>query len=563
VSYNEPEVTLKQLRGIRPADVGTLTFILMLTTALASAQDAMKQPHAAALLPGLGQVHHPVTTSSPEAQQFFDQGLALYYGFNMPEAEHSFRRAADLDPNMAMAFWGIALMNGPSYVRPRSPAGEKIAYETIQKAMSLRASCQEEDRAYIEALARRFSDAPQPDYEKLNTDYRDDMQGLMKQYPDDPDAATLYAESQMIIHSWALWEADGTPQEGTLQAVNALENVLRQDPTHIGAMHYYIHAVEGSPHPEMALAVARSLAALAPNAGHLVHMPSHIYLRIGDYAAAARANVEAARADEDYLRANDASNPYVVSSYVHDLEFLAMASAMEGRYAAAREAADQVSSFANAHLRERPQLQHVMIMPMFILLRFHRWADILKVPEPGPDLKHPSMMWHYGRGVALAATHAVREAEHERGILAGIEAATPVTDIFRPPLHDNTVSILHLAETVLDARIAAAKHDQPNATRLFEKAVDLQDNLAFSESLNWYYPVRESLGRVLIEDGQVERAEDVFRADLRRNPGNGRSLFGLLQALKAQKKNADAQWVDRLLHEAWKDADTQLQIDGL
>src|SRR5690348_3363313 len=507
----------------------------------------------ARLIRGLGNVHHPVTTTSPEAQRFFDQGLMLHYGFNEEEAVRSFRRAAELDPNMAMAYWGIALAAGPSYIsyiRPGAPVQEKIPFESILKAMSLRAKFPEHERAYIEALSQRYTDAPNPDYQQLNLAYRDAMRELSKRYPDDLDAATLYAESLMIAgHPWALWNADGTPAEGTPEILAVLETALRRDPDHIGAIHYYIHAVEASPHPERALAEANRLASLAPSAGHLVHMPSHIYMEIGDYDAAARANLEAAGADENSF----------VHSYVHDLEVLVAASDMEGRYAQAIEAANRLHAFVDSRLHEFPVMEHLLPTPLIVMLRFERWDDILKVQQPDVNMMTSNWMWHYARGMALAAKGRVEEAEHEHGILAAIEASTPEDAVFRRPFTDTTKSMIELAGTVLDAKIATAKQDNPSAIRLFEKAVTLQDHLGWSEPPDWYYPVRESLGALLLKTGHYERAEQIFREDLERNPCNGRSLFGLAEALAAQGKNYEAELVRQQFHTAWKNADTPLE----
>ncbi len=512
------------------------------------------------LIPGLGNVHHPVTTSSPEAQRFFDQGLMLHYGFNEEEAVQSFCRAAELDPSMAMAYWGIALASGPLYIRPGVPVREKIPYENIQKAMPLRAKFPEHERAYIEALSQRYTDAPNPGYQQLNLAYRDAMRELSKRYPDDLDAATLYAESLLIAaHPWTLWNADGTPVEGTPEILAVLESVLRRDPDHIGAIHYYIHAVDASPHPERALAAANRLASLAPGAGHLVHMPSHTYMQSGDYDAAARANVEAARLDEDYIKATGAHTAFAYGSYVHDLELLVAASDMEGRYAQAKEAANRLFAFVDSRLDEYPHLEHLLPTPLIVMLRFERWEDILGVPEPDANLKTANWMWHYARGMALAAKGRVEEAEHEHETLAAIEANTPQDAIFRRPFTDTTKSIIEIAGTVLGARIVAAKQDNSGAIRLFEKAVALQDHLGWSEPPDWYYPVRESLGILLLKTGQYERAEQIFREDLERNPRNGRSLFGLAESLAAQGRNYETELVRQQFQTAWKNADTPLE----
>ena len=315
---------------------------------LASVYSSFAQSRPAVLMPGLGQHHHTISTKNPEAQRFFDQGLTLVFGFNHEEAERSFRRAAELDPHSAMAFWGIALALGPCINNvDLDPPHEKAAYEAEQKALSLAPDATERERAYIQALAKRYSPNANVDLRKLDADYANAMQGLFKSYPDDLDAATLYAESLMDLHPWKQWTLDGRPTEGTEEIIAVLESVLRRDPNHLGANHYYIHATESSPHPQWALASAKRLETLAPGAGHLVHMPAHTYMRVGDYAAAARSNALAADADRAYFReSNTSGSMYDMMYYCHNLHFLAASYSMAGDFAHAKQAADEVAARA-------------------------------------------------------------------------------------------------------------------------------------------------------------------------------------------------------------------------
>jgi len=515
----------------------------------------------ATLMSGLGQHRHPITTTNPEAQRFFDQGFAFVYGFNHDEAVRSFQRAAELDPQAAMPWWGIALALGPNINLDVDPAREKAAYEAVQKAQTLAVKGPENERAYINALAKRYSIDPKADLKKLAVDYKNAMGELVKRYPDDLDAATLYTESAMDLRPWQLWTLDGKPAPGTQEIVAVLESVLARDPSHPGANHYYIHAVEASPHPEHALPSAARLATLVPAAGHLVHMPSHIYIRIGDYTASAKSNAAAVEVDRTYIHDNDVQGVYPLMYYSHNLHFLSVSQAMAGRFADAKQAADQLVELVAPEVKEMPMAEMFLPIPTFVLLRFQRWNDVLQIPAPDPSLPITNLMWHFARGLAYAATGDIPNAESERKAFSSAKKAIPADALFSAT--NKAGPVLPLAEAVLDAKIAMAKGAKKPAIAYWKKAVAAQDALAYDEPPAWYYPVRESLGGALLMDGQYQEAEKVFRADLQRNPRNGRSLFGLLEALKAQKKMADAEWVQKALAAAWQNADSQLRTEDL
>ncbi len=515
------------------------------------------------MINGLGDHHHPVSTSNREAQMFFDQGLRLIYAFNHDEAARSFRRGAELDPQMAMAYWGIAYAVGPNYNLPVDEAREKAAYEAIQKALSLSSKGPESERAYIEALAKRYSNDPQPNYGQLALNFKDAMRDLSTRYPDDLDAATLYAESMMNLHPWGLWKHDGTPTEGTPEIVEVLESVLKRNPNHMGAVHYYIHAVEASPHPERGLAAAQKMATLAPAAGHLVHMPAHIYIRTGDYEAAKRTNVDAAKVDEAYIRATGVQGIYPMMYYSHNLHFLAAAATMEGRFAEAKRAADRLAAHVGPLVKETPILESFMTVPMAVLVRFQKWEDILKAAQPDASMKKVNALWHFARGMAFAATGRLNEAEGEHKMLVAAENSTPAEAIFSMPFGNKARNILKIADDVLAAKIAMARHDSASAIGLLREAVAVQDSLNYGEPPDWLFPVRESLGAALLTSGNAEEAEKVFRADLDRNPRNPRSLFGLREALKARGKTYDAQLVDREFEAAWRNADANVTLGNL
>jgi tetratricopeptide (TPR) repeat protein len=339
-----------------------------------------------------------------------------------------------------------------------------------------------------------------------------------------------------------------------------LESVLARDPTHVGANHYYIHAVEASPHPERGLPSAARLETLVPNAGHLVHMPSHIYMRTGFYAAAARQNEEAARVDEAYIKATNAQGIYPLMYYSHNLDFLAAAEAMAGRYAAARRAAGELESLIEPVVKDMPMAEFALARPILIDLRFRRFDAVLKRPEPAESLVLTRAVWRYARGVSLAAKGDVDGALEERAALDVALAAVPKDAMWiLNPAHD----VLGVAAPALDARIAEAKGDRKGAVAAWRKAVAAEDAIPYDEPPDWYYPVRESLGAALFFDGDKKEAEEVFREDLKRNPRNPRSLFGLWESLKAQKKSSDAEWVRHQFQEAWKGADVGIRMEDL
>ncbi len=535
--------------------------VFVLLVGLCSLAEQSKPP---ALMPGMGQHHHAISTKSPQAQRFFDQGLTLVFAFNHEEAARAFRRAAELDPQSAMPYWGIALALGPCINLDVDPPREKAAYEAVQKAMSLAAGVTESERGYIEALARRYSVDPKIDLKKLDVDYAHAMRELSKRYPDDLDAATLYAESLMDLHPWKLWSLDGRPAEGTEEIVAVLESVLRRDPYHIGANHYYVHAVEASTHPERALASARRLETLAPAAGHLVHMPAHIYMRVGDYPAAARSNALAAEIDRVYLRdSGTMGSMYDILYYAHNLHFLAAAHCMAGRFTDAKRAADElVAHIGPMAIRDMSMAEPYIPTPIFVLLRFHRWDEVLKLPPPDSNLAMTTAFWHFARGSAAAAKGQIGMAESERRTLEAARRETPA-DMEFSAYSNKAQAFLDLAANILDARIATAHGDGERAIEYWKSAVRIQDRLYYGEPPEWFYPVRESLGSALLQNGQADKAEAVFRADLEQYPRNPRSLFGLLKCLEAQKKTSDAEWLRREFETAWKNADGTLALGDL
>ena len=547
----------------------SLLFALLLSGMVAAqthpAQNHLShaQPKPATLMTGLGDLHHAVSTKNPQAQQFFDQGLRLIYAFNHDEAARSFQRATQLDPKLAMAYWGVAEAVGPNYNDPASDERFAEAHNAIQKAVDLSASASPAEQAYIQAMALRFPADPKADRRQAAEAYHDAMREVVKNFPDDLDAATLFAESGMNLHPWGLWHRDGTPEAGTEEIVATLESVIKRDPNHMGAIHYYIHSVEASASPERALAAANRLAAMAPAAGHLVHMPAHVYIRTGDYAAAVKTNHLAAAADRAYIKASGAQGLYPMMYYSHNLHFIAMCAAMNGDYAESSRGAQMLAAHVRPHVKDMPPLEGFLTIPIAVDVRFRKWDEILKMPKPSPEMQVETVFWHFAHGMALAGKGKPDEAQADYEVVAGAEKNTPEDAIFAMPVNNKTKDVLKIARDVLGAKIALAKKDSTTAIALLESAVTVQDSLKYNEPEDWFFPVRESLGAALLMSGDAPGAEKVFRADLEHHPRNPRSLFGLEQALKAQKRDYDAAFVQKRFQGSWKGGAVPLKVEDL
>jgi hypothetical protein len=535
--------------------IKSFALICCLGLGLAISSNARTKNNAPRLMAGLGDVHHPVSTTNPKAQQFFDQGLKLVYGFNHDEARRSFQRASELDPKLGMAWWGVALTLGPNYNLPVDPEREKAAYDAIQHALALQDNASEPERGYINALAARYSNHPHADLHALDVAYKDAMAKLAARYPDDLDAVTLYAESMMNLNPWKLWTPDGKPAEGTEEIVATLESVLKRDPNHLGANHYYIHAVEASPNPERALPSAARLAKLAPAAGHLVHMPAHIYARVGDHAASAHCNELAAAADQRFLAQTGQQGVYPLMYYSHNLHFLAYAACMRGDLAEAKSAAAKLVANAAPGVQAMPDLEGFMPTPIIVLFAFERWDDILKLPAPAASLRITNAVWHSFRGIAFANTGKAQDAKKEQQAFHEIAAKIP-TDRMYDPLN-KAAAVFKVHEHLLAAAIAHCQHDEKNAIDLLQHAIAAQDALNYSEPPAWYPPLRSLLGRLLLANKRPSDAEKVFRADLDRNPRDARALSGLRDALQAQDRQYEADQIDRQFRAAWTFASSE------
>jgi tetratricopeptide (TPR) repeat protein len=514
----------------------------------ASADARPKRSSGPHLIRGLGEAHHAVSTKNKEAQKFFDQGLALLYGFNHDAARRCFEHAAKLDPELAMAWWGVAMSVGPNYNFPADAEREKAGYDAIQRALALQDKASESEGAYINALAFRHSHDAKADLHQLDVAYRDAMSKLVTRYPDDLDGATLYADSAMNLHRWELWLRDGSPNEGTEEIVAVLESVLRRDPNHLGANHFYIHVIEASPHPERGLPSAARLEKLAPAAGHLLHMPSHIYARLGDYTGSARCNEMAVAADKRFFAKAHPPDIYAFMLSSHNLHFLAYAACMNENFAEARNAAARLAANVAPAVKTMPMLQGFLSTPIVVLLAFERWDDIIRLPAPDASLLIPQAAWHFARAMADASLGKTAAAEQEQSAWQSIVAKIPPDTLVDEV--NKIGPVFKIQGSLLSSAIARSRHDDKATIDFLNQAVAAEDALNYSEPPAFYPPVRPLLGRVFLEMKQWPEAEKVFRADLDRNPRNGRALAGLRDCLEAQKRFYEATQIDQQLRQA-------------
>jgi tetratricopeptide (TPR) repeat protein len=503
-------------------------------------------------LQSLGKHVFPVTCRSAKVQAFVNQGMNLAYGFNHAEAGRAFRESARLDPNCAMAYWGQALVLGPNINAAMTPEDEPKAYEAAQKALSLKGRASARERAYIEAVATRYSGKAE-DRGARDKAYAEAMRDLTKRYPDDLDAATLFAEALMDLSPWSYWMPDGQPYPATKEAEAALQRALAKNPNHPGALHYWIHLMEAH-HPDRAVAEADRLLTLVPGAGHMVHMPSHIYQRVGRFADARVSNEKAVLADEDYIVQCRAQGLYPMAYYPHNVHFLWFAATMEGRSRTAIESARKVASkVSDDALKELPLLAGFRVVPFYALARFGKWDEMLAEAAP-PDNLFLNGVWHYARGLAFAGKGQLSDAEVELATLRKI-AGDPALK-FRLFSLNTGDAITALAPEMLAAELAAKRKDFERAISHAERALRLEGGLSYTEPSEYHYPPRHLLGAVLLEAGRPGEAETVYWDDLRSNPENGWALFGLGQALRAQGK--DPSGVEARFKKAWANADVTL-----
>ena len=512
-------------------------------------------PISSTIANNLGTHHHPITTSSPQAQKEFDRGLILAFAFNHAEALEAFEQASQSDPNCAMCYWGMALVLGPNINAPMGAEAVAPAYNAIQKAVQLTEGISDTEQDYINALATRYISNVTDDRADLDRTYANAMEALSQRYPEDVDAATLFAEALMDTMPWDYWMPDGQPKPATEKILTALESVLDREPTHPGANHYYIHAVEAV-EPQKAESAADRLRDLNLDAGHLVHMPSHIYARIGRYHDAAVANERAIEVDEAYIAREKPEGIYPELYYPHNIHFLWFGASMEGRSQvaldAARKLVDRVSLEA---VRVLPSLEPFFTIPLLTLAQFGQWEAILDEPQPPTEFLYLTAMWHYARGLAFARLERLDKARTEATGLTSILKTGELMDAGVP-----FASLARIAQTLLAGEIAGLEGRTAQMLEHFQTAVELQDAIPYMEPPFWYYPTRQTLGAALLEEGRASEAEIIYREDLAQNPENGRSLFGLAQSLESQGIMEEAATVRERFAAAWAHADTELRI---
>jgi tetratricopeptide (TPR) repeat protein len=504
----------------------------------------------------LGPHTFPVSSRNKLAQQFMNQGLNLSYAFNHAEAGRAFREAARLDPSLAMAYWGQALVLGPNINAPMEPKDEIPALELVRRAASLGEKALPRERALIAALDRRYSG--DPERRKANDKaYADAMREVHRRFPADPDIAMLYVESVMDLNSWGYWMRDGYPMKDTAEIVAITEEVMRRHPKHPGALHMYIHIMEPTATPERAEKAADTLLTLMPAAGHIVHMPSHIYLRVGRYADAIKSNERAVAADEAYLTRKHAQGLYPVVYFPHNIHFLWAAATADGQSRVAIASARKVASTVDDRmLEEAPPTAVFRVVPYWALTRFGKWNEILQEPAPSSTNAFVKGAWHYARGLAFAATRQLQQAERELEVLRGI---LKDDSLDHPLLSLNSArSVLSIGPEVLAGEIAAARGESDAAISHLDRAVRLEDALSYTEPPEWQSPPRLTLGAMLLESGRPAEAETVYWEDLRRNRSTGWALYGLWQALRAQNKKDQAELVEARFNEAWARSDVKL-----
>ena len=500
----------------------------------------------------LGDHHYPITTSVPLAQQYFDQGLRLTYAFNHAEAIRAFEQATQLDPDCAICYWGIALAYGPNINAPMDSASGVAAYAAIREASARSAGASSGERALIDALSTRYAAVPPAARAALDSAYANAMAEVVDRYPDDLDARSLYAESMMDLRPWNYWTEDGDPYPGTLEIIETLEGVLAENPDHPGACHFYIHAVEAVS-PEKAVPCAERLAGLMPGAGHIVHMPAHIYIRVGRYGDAIDSNIHAVHTDETYIADQGPAGIYPGFYYPHNYHFLSLAAMLAGRSQAAIDAARSTAAHMSLDLaRMVPAAERLLAQPHLVLATFGRWDEVLSEAVPPSDLRLASGLVQYARGVALAASDRLDEAsaalDSVRLIAESMDAETgwPKT-------------VLEIGTHSLLGEIAARQDRLDEAIGHFQAAADLEDGLTYTEPPYWHVPVRHALGAVLLQAGRAAEAEAVYRQDLERFPENGWSLYGLAISLRAQGKETEADEVMARQEAAWESSDVSLQ----
>lgn len=521
----------------------------------------------ATLLEGLGNYSLPVTSANAEVQRWFDQAMVLTYGFNHQAAERSFLKAVELEPQCAMCWWGAALVLGPHVNAGMDPANNAAAWQRLQAARSMAHLAKPWEQAFITALSARYAEQPAADRKPLDQAYADAMAKLMLALPAQLDAATLYAEAMMNLQPWDYWDDNGQPLGNTAKIVQVLEGVIARDTGHAGALHLYIHAVEASNEPERGVEAADRLRSLIPGSGHLVHMPAHIYARVGRWQDAVVANQRAIEADNSYLAAcRPAPGVYPLGYVPHNHHFLWFAATMAGNskvaIAAADSTYDRTSDPQLMRLPGMEAMQNFAMTPLFARVRFGQWQAIRQMAEPEAEFPYMVALWHYGQGMAALRLGQPETALSHHSSLAGLLNSPQIAAMKVWDRYALSHSV-QLAERMLMAELAWQQGDQEKAFSVLAQALAIEDELPYDEPPAWHAPVRHTLGAMLLAANRAAEAEQMYRDELKRNPENGWSLFGLMQALQAQNKTGEASATDARFRQAWAHADVTLASSRL
>ncbi|PIB25300.1 tetratricopeptide repeat protein [Maribacter sp. 4G9] len=515
------------------------------------------------LFENLGNLNFPISTNEELAQTFFNQGLKLTYAFNHAEAHRSFMEASRLDPNSAMTYWGQAYTLGPNINDPIPLDDRKEKYnEAIAKAIALAPKATKKERALINALTHRYSEDLTKDVSELNMAYMNTMSKVAKQFPEDADVQILYAASVMNTVPWNYWDKDGNPSPSIPEAKIALEKAIKINPEHPGAHHYYIHMVE-LPQPDLAVASAEKLGGLMPAAGHIVHMPSHIYIRVGRYLDAVKVNQQAILADEDYISQCYSQGMYPLGYYPHNIHFLWSAATLLGDSELAIDAAKKTAEkVPQGELITLPFLQNFASVPLLAYTRFGKWNEILTTPSPNEEIKHLKLIWHYARGIAFVRKNNAKEAQEELDAIQNMINDPELENLIAAGF-DSSTSIGKVAYEVVAGELASLNGNIPKAIEHLKKAVELEDGLIYTEPAAWYIPTRQNLGAVLLKSEKYEEAEKIYTEDLKLLRQNGWSLMGLHKSLKAQGKEKEAQIIKQEFDKAWEHADIAIDTSIL
>ena len=515
------------------------------------------------LFENLGSLSFPITTSKEMAQTFFNQGLRLTYAFNHAEAHRSFMEASRLDPNSAMTYWGQAYALGPNINDPLPLDERKEKYnEALAKAKKLAATASPKEQALINALTSRYSTDLTMDVAELNMAYMNAMTEVVKQFPEDSNIQTLYAASVMNTVPWNYWDKDGNPSPNISEAKAALEKAMEINPDNPGAHHYYIHMVE-LPKPDLAVPSADKLASLMPAAGHIVHMPSHIYIRVGRYLDAVKTNQAAILADEDYISQCYSQGLYPLGYYPHNIHFLWSAASLLGASDIAIDAAKKTAEkVPTGELITLPFLQDFASTPMLAYVRFGKWNEILTIPAPNPEIKHVNLMRHYARGIAFVRKNNAKEAQEELDALAALKE-DPELENLVATANNNSASIARIAYEVVAGELASLNGNLPKAIEHLQNAVSLEDKLVYTEPAAWHVPTRQNLGAILLKAKKYNEAEVIYKEDLKILRQNGWSLMGLYKSLLAQGKMDEAALIKAEYDKAWENADIEIDTSIL